>query len=63
MGWGQNTAFIPWGKELIRHRKILNQFLYKKSVEGYRSIQMDAAHFLLQDLLSHPGECKQAFLQ
>jgi cytochrome P450 len=53
MGWF-STAFLPYGKAWMHQRKLLNQFLYQKQVEEYKSIQVKETLTLLKGFAKDP---------
>jgi cytochrome P450 len=63
MGWSDVTSVVPYGPRLIRHRRMLNSYLYRKRTEDYHPIQLKASRLALQQLLQTPDNYRDIFTQ
>ncbi|KAF9459534.1 cytochrome P450 [Collybia nuda] len=51
MGWNATMALLPYGKQLRRHRRMVQQYLASSKCLDYQPIQRREARSLLQNLL------------
>lgn len=63
MGWADSTIRLSYGKRLIKHRRMLNQYLYRKRTENYYPVQLEASRRVLQDMLESPSGYQEALLR
>jgi hypothetical protein len=61
MGWGNATPLLPYGKQLTRHRQMLQQFFSPDHTSNYQHMQMKAAIDVLKDLSCTPEAYEKAF--
>jgi cytochrome P450 len=61
MGWGNATPILPYGKQLVRHRQMLQRFFSEDRTSNYEDMQLQAACEVLKRLLRSPGSYDEAF--
>ncbi|EIW84293.1 cytochrome P450 [Coniophora puteana RWD-64-598 SS2] len=55
-GLGFRTVFMPYGDKWRVHRRVYHQALHPEGAKIYRSMQVEKAYQLLQNLLSSPDD-------
>ncbi|KAF8672028.1 cytochrome P450 family [Rhizoctonia solani] len=53
-GWGNNTAFLPYGERWRKQRRMTHEVLHKKASEDFWPIITRKSRHALCQLLSHP---------
>jgi len=54
MGWEKNIGFMPYGKDFIKHRKLMHDYLHPNICLSYQSHQILEAQNLVQNLKDTP---------
>ncbi|KAF9261873.1 cytochrome P450 [Marasmius fiardii PR-910] len=50
MGWTSSLTFLPYGKEFLKHRKMIQGFFGKKEILAYDHILVEEARLLVKNL-------------
>ncbi|KAJ3492518.1 hypothetical protein NLJ89_g11218 [Agrocybe chaxingu] len=56
LGWGWNTALLPYGQTWRDHRKVAQQNFNKNAAKAYQPIQVRKVRRMLQGLLDAPDK-------
>ncbi|ELU38077.1 cytochrome P450 domain-containing protein [Rhizoctonia solani AG-1 IA] len=60
-GWGNNTAFLPYGERWRKQRRMTHEVLHKKASEDFWPIITRKSRHALCQLLSHPKNVEGKF--
>ncbi|CAE6356947.1 unnamed protein product [Rhizoctonia solani] len=60
-GWGNNTAFLPYGERWRKQRRMSHEVLHKKASEEFWPTMTKQSRRRLQRLLDHPEEYNEGF--
>ncbi|CEL57258.1 O-methylsterigmatocystin oxidoreductase OS=Aspergillus flavus (strain ATCC 200026 / FGSC A1120 / NRRL 3357 / JCM 12722 / SRRC 167) GN=ordA PE=2 SV=1 [Rhizoctonia solani AG-1 IB] len=60
-GWGNNTAFLPYGERWRKQRRMSHEVLHKKASEAFWPTMTKQSRRILQRLLDHPEEYEEGF--
>ncbi len=55
MGWLPSATFLQYGSQLVKHRKIFQQFFSKQECLSYKSVQYQEACTLIRSLMNNPN--------
>ncbi|KAK7041425.1 hypothetical protein VNI00_009291 [Paramarasmius palmivorus] len=57
MGWRPNVSFTQYGKEFLKHRRVLQRFFGRKEILTFEAVVAEEARLLVENLLhAGPGE-------
>ncbi|KIJ51013.1 hypothetical protein M422DRAFT_244990 [Sphaerobolus stellatus SS14] len=59
LGFGRTTPSLPYGDTWRKHRKLYNQQMHKGAISQFGSLQYEAIHELLRNLLDSPLDLAQ----
>ncbi|CAE6479142.1 unnamed protein product [Rhizoctonia solani] len=60
-GWGNSTAFLPYGERWRKQRRMTREVLHKKASEDFWPVITRQSRHTLYQLLSHPKNFEEEF--
>jgi hypothetical protein len=63
MGWHHVISFTPYGKEMMKQKKLLTQTLNPKKTEDYYHINRTETKIMLRRLLKSPESFHDAVMR